>query len=355
MVSIDTKRSAVRSVEWLSADTEGIYVSTRVRIARNLEGFAFPQWAAEELRLECRDFIVSALTGIPAMRGGILVKMDEITELEREILTEEHLISREFASGTAGRALSLSKNNDIAVMINEEDHLRMQFIGSGVKAKEGWVALAEIEAALQKELRFAFSMKYGYLTACPTNAGTGLRVSIMMHLPGLHLMGEMEQVVKGLSRIGLQVRGLLGEGSEAFGNMYQVSNQATMGLTEEEIVERVERLAAELADHERNARQRMMQRRKVFVCDQVARAVGILKSCRMISSGEALSFLSSLRLGLECGMVKGLERKKINELILLIQPAHLQRLHGAAAAEERRDELRAGLLRDMLRNIRYVG
>ncbi len=355
MVSVRTGSPAVRSVEWLSADTEGIYVSTRVRLARNLEGFPFPQWAGEEDRLKCRDIIASALTGVHEMSGGILVKMDEISELEREILKEEHLVSREFTAGSTARALSLSRSDDIAVMINEEDHLRMQFIGSGVKVAEGWKRLSGIDAELEKELNFAFSLKYGYLTACPTNMGTGLRVSIMMHLPGLSLMGEIEQVIKGLAGIGLQVRGLMGEGSEAFGNMYQISNQTTLGLPEEEILARVERMASEVAEHERNARLRMLQKRMVFVSDRVARSVGILKNCRMISSGEALGFLSGLRLGVECGILKGIDRKRLNELILLIQPAHLQRLNGAMVSEEKRDELRADLLRQRLKNTRYVG
>jgi len=355
MVAIDTSKVVRRSVEWLSPDKEGIYVSTRVRLARNLASFSFPQWASDESRVEVRDLVLSALTGIPGMQGGMMLRMDEMSENEREILKEEHLVSSEFASGSAGRALSLSRGGDIAVMINEEDHLRMQYIGAGVKVKEGWEALNEMDSGLEKELPFAFSMKYGYLTACPTNVGTGLRVSIMMHLPGLQLMGEIEQVIKGLSRIGLQVRGLLGEGSEAFGNMYQISNQTTLGEPEQTILERVERIAGEVADHERNARGRMLQKRRVFVADRVSRSVGILKSCRMISSGEALSFLSGLRLGLECGMIKGINRSKINELILLIQPAHLQRFHGSAVPEGLRDEIRSEVLREKLKSVRYTG
>lgn len=355
MVSLNTDRKAARSVKWLSADAEGIYVSTRVRLARNIAGFAFPQWAGEDARIEVRDLVVSALTGVQEMHGGILVKMDEISELEREILKEEHLVSREFASGSAGCALSLSSADDVAVMVNEEDHIRMQFIGAGVKVSEGWKVLSAIDSALEQELKLAFSIKYGYLTACPTNVGTGLRVSIMMHLPGLKLTGEIDQVVKGLSCTGLQVRGLLGEGSEAYGNMYQISNQTTLGLREADILERVERLAAEVAEHERNARARMMQSKRAFVSDRVARSVGLLKSCRMISSGEALGFLSGLRLGVECAMVKGVDRKRLNELILLIQPAHLQRAHGKMVSEQSRDEMRADFLRDRLKNVRYSG
>ena len=355
MVAIDTSKVVRRSVEWLSPDKEGIYVSTRVRLARNLAGFSFPQWASDESRVEVRDRVVSALTGITAMQGGMLLRMDEMSENEQEILKEEHLVSREFASGSAGRALSLSRDDNIAVMINEEDHLRMQYIGAGVKVMEGWKALNEMDSGLEKELQYAFSMKYGYLTACPTNVGTGLRVSIMMHLPGLKLMGEIDQVVKGLSRTGLQVRGLLGEGSEAFGNMYQISNQTTLGGPEQAILERVERIAGKIAEHERNARRRLLQKKRVFVADRVSRSVGILKSCRMISSGEALSLLSGLRLGLECGMIKGIDRSRINDLILLIQPAHLQRFHGAAVPEGLRDEIRSDVLREKLKSLRYAG
>jgi protein arginine kinase len=353
MVSIDT--STRRGATWLSADTEGIFVSTRVRLARNLVGFSFPQWASEDSRQEVRDLVVSALTGVPAMSGGMLVRMDEISEIDREILKEERLVSSEFASGSVGSALSLSKDGNIAVMVNEEDHIRMQYIRSGVCVRDGWRALSAIDDALEQSLQFACSAKYGYLTACPTNVGTGLRVSIMMHLPGLKLMGEVDQVIKGLSCTGLQVRGILGEGSEAYGNMYQISNQITLGVTEEEILDKVERLANEVAVHERNARERMLQKRHVFVCDRVARSVAILKNCRLIPSGDALGFLSGLRLGLECGMVKGIDRNRINELIMLIHPAHLQRLEGVAVPEGRRDELRADLLRERLKNIRYAG
>jgi len=214
--------------------------------------------------------------------------------------------------------------------------------------------LSEFDAELEPVLNYAFSGKYGYLTACPTNVGTGLRVSVMMHLPGLNLMGEIDQVVKGLSGIGLQVRGLLGEGSEAYGNMYQISNRTTLGISEDEILARVGRLARDVAEHERNARARMMQRKRTFVADRVARSVGILKSCRMIASGEALGFLSGLSLGIECGMIKGVSAKKVNELVLSIQPAHLQSLHGALVVDERRDEIRADLLRDRLKTARFT-
>lgn len=355
MVSIGTKRQARRTVKWLSCDTDDIFVSTRVRLARNLAGSAFPQWATEEVRTAVRDEVVSALTGVEAMRGGMLIRMDELSELDRDILKEEHLVSREFASGVPGCALSISRNGEVSVMVNEEDHIRMQYIGAGCTVREGWAILEAVDAELDRRLKFAFSAKYGYLTACPTNVGTGLRASVMMHLPGLQLMGEIEQVIKGLSVTGLQVRGLLGEGSEAYGNMYQVSNKETLGLKEGDILDMVNRLALEVAVHEQNARERLLQKKQAFVADRVARAVGILQSCRMISSGEALGYLSGLRLGLECGMISGLDGNSLSELILLIQPAHLQQLHGSPVLDERRDELRAGVLRERLGRVKFTG
>lgn len=353
MASIGTELVEARRVSQL-ASADDIYVSTRVRLARNIAGFSFPQWADDSQRVEVRDMVLSALSGASQMNGGIMVRMDEVSEIKREILKEEHLVSREFVSGSSGGALSLSRDSQISVMINEEDHIRMQYIGDGVKVAEGWRALSQLDKALESELSYAFSVKYGYLTACPTNVGTGLRVSVMMHLPGLSLMGEIDQVVKGLSQIGLQVRGLLGEGSEAYGNMYQISNRTTLGLSEEDIIVRVGRLAEDVAVHERNARARMMQKKRAFVADRVARSVGILKNCRLIASGEALGFLSGLRLGIECGMIKGISAKKVNDLVLAIQPAHLQRLHGAVVVDERRDEIRADILREQLKQVRFI-
>lgn len=327
-------------------------MSSRVRLARNLRGFQFPDWAKEENRRETCARIRQAVADVEPFASMSWVDMDEAPILAKEALKERHLISKEYVLRGAGSELGFSDDETVALMINEEDHMRLQVLLPGFQPMDGLRRITELDAILEDCLDLAFDPRLGYLTACPSNVGTGLRVSVMMHLPGLHFMDEMEKVAKGLGRIGLMVRGMLGEGSDADGDFFQISNQATMGETESAVVERVAGVAGELANHETNARLRLMESRKAVLEDIVARAVAILQSARLLSSAEMAALISELRLGLVFGMLKGTDDRILGEMMILTQPAHLQIISGNSAMDtEGRGKLRARMIRDMAKNV----
>ena len=233
-------------------------------------------------------------------------------------------------------------------MVNEEDHLRMQALRPGLGLVEAWRAVDVVDSQLDAKVPLAFSPRWGYLTACPTNVGTGMRASVMLHLPGLALMEEIGPLVKGVAKIGLAVRGLWGEGTEAQGNLFQISNQVTLGDREEDIIHNLEQVVREIVSHEENARARLWRDRRVVLFDQVGRAAGILAYAHILSSREALDLLSALRLGMDMGILSGAERGRVQELLLAIQPAHLQRRAGRTLQPPERDQARAELVRETL-------
>jgi protein arginine kinase len=267
------------------------------------------------------------------------------------VLKERHLISHELAEKSKGSALIVSGDERMAIMINEEDHLRMQFIDAGMDVVSGWSNLDALDSRVERFVEYAFDKRIGYLTACPSNVGTGLRASVMMHLAGLKLVNEIDAVIKGLARIGLMVRGILGEGSEARGNMFQICSQTTMGETEEQIIERVSKIAGEVAGHELNARARLMEKSSRFVMDQIVRALALLQNARLMTSGEALDLLSGLRFGVERGIIKNFGIDRVGEITLLTQPGHLQKLAGRKLSASDRDEIRADMLRERLKDV----
>jgi len=344
-----------RSTYWLSARRgAGVVISSRVRLARNIHGIAFPGWAGDD---ECRKLfsrLSSELTSLESMADSTVFSMDALDELARDILCERRLISVELADKEVGSGLVVCEKGRVAVMINEEDHLRFQAMRPGMALSAAWKTISAIEHKLEQRVRYAFSPRLGYLTACPSNVGTGLRASVMMHLPGLKLQGEVDQVIRGVSRIGLVVRGAFGEGTEAFGNMFQISNQTTLGEDETSIVDRLTRMAEEIVVQEMNARGRLMERQQIHVLDYVSRAIGILQHARIVSSGEAMDLLSGLRLGVDLGVVGGVAVSRLNELMLLTQPAHLQKMAKRELNPEARDELRAELMRQKLEGVSMV-
>jgi protein arginine kinase len=227
----------------------------------------------------------------------------------------------------------------------------MQFLNSGLDVAAGWKTLDSLDSKIENAADYAFDSKLGYLTACPSNAGTGLRASVMMHLAGLKLCNEIDPVIKGLARIGLMVRGILGEGTEARGNMFQVCSQTTLGETEEAIVERVRKVAAEVVGHEHNARARLMEKDGRFVADQICRALALLQNARLMQSAEAVDLLSALRFGVECGIIRGIKTSRLSEILLLTQPGHMQKGIRKKLKTADRDELRAELLRERLKDV----
>jgi protein arginine kinase len=329
-----------------------IVMSSRVRLARNLVGFAFPGWARKGDRQRACDGIKSAVERQPQMRDAFSTALDSLNALDKQILVERHLISREHAAKGAGSAFVLSKDESLCVMINEEDHLRMQSLLPGLQLKEAWQAIDRLDTGIEQILDYAFSRELGYLTACPTNVGTGIRVSAMLHLPAMVLDEQVTQIIQAVNKLGLAVRGLYGEGTEALGNVFQVSNQMTLGESEAEIVERLSKVVAQIIEHEENARARLLEKKPKMVFNHVGRAYGILANAHNVSSKEAINLLSLLRLGLDLGMFPGVTRSTIEELLILTQPAHLQLRHSEKLSAEERDTLRADMVREALRDVR---
>lgn len=334
---------------WLDVEHDtGIVVSSRIRLARNLQKSAFPGWAGEEecerLWQELRPILVDT----PSMRVAIPIGMAELDEIEKAILFERHLISRDQAEKARGSGLVFRQDESISVMVNEEDHLRLQCMRPGLDLRGTWEAIDRMDSEIDQRVEYAFSDRLGYLTACPTNVGTGMRASVMLHLPGLSLMNEVGPIIKGMGKIGLAVRGLWGEGTEATGNMFQISNQMTLGEDEAAIIHSLEQIVQEIIEHERNARTRLMEKKEIVVRDHVGRAFGILSYAHILSSKEALDSLSGLRLGIDLGILKNVGRRTVDELMLVTQPGHLQRMESRVLKPKDRDRVRAQMVRSRL-------
>ncbi|MBI3850657.1 MAG: protein arginine kinase [Verrucomicrobia bacterium] len=328
-----------------------IVMSSRVRLARNLKGAAFPGWAKKPERIKTLEVLRPAIQALPDMADAFSESMDNLSSLDKQILVERHLISREHAAKSAGSGLVLNRDESFCVMINEEDHLRMQALRPGLQTKQAWQAIDQIDSALEKNLDYAFSPELGYLTACPTNLGTGIRVSAMLHLPGLVLAEQINQIIQSVNKLGLAVRGLYGEGTEALGNVFQVSNQMTLGETEIAIVDRLEKVLLQIIEHEENSRATLLEKKPKMVYNHIGRAYGILANAHSVSSKETMNLLSLMRLGVDLGLFPGVERSLPDELFILTQPAHLQKLHSEKLTAEERDLLRADMVRARLQNV----
>src|SRR4051794_13916073 len=338
-----------------SARREGphnkIVLSSRVRLARNLKGLAFPGWAKKVERVKSLEIIRPAVESLPAMGDFFSESMDNLTVMDKNILVERHLISREHAAKSAGSGLVLNREESLCVMINEEDHLRMQALRPGLQLKQAWGAIDQFDSKLEKKLDYAFSSDLGYLTACPTNLGTGIRVSAMLHLPGLVLAEQINPIIQSVNKLGLAVRGLYGEGTEALGNVFQVSNQMTLGEAETAIVERLDKVLAQIIEHEENARANLIEKKPKMVYNHIGRAYGILANAHSVSSKETMNLLSLMRLGVDIGLFPGVDRGLVDELFILTQPAHLQKQHTEKLSAEERDLLRADMVRERLRPV----
>ena len=328
-----------------------IVMSSRVRLARNLRESAFPGWAKKPERVKVWETIQPAVSALPEMADSFAEAMDNLTALDKQILVERHLISREHAAKNVGSGVVLNHDETFCVMINEEDHLRMQALRPGFQIREAWQAVDRLDSGLEKKLNFAFDNELGYLTACPTNLGTGIRVSAMLHLPGLVLAEQINPIVQSVNKLGLAVRGLYGEGTEALGNVFQVSNQMTLGESEMVIVERLEKVMAQIIEHEENARQTLLEKKPKTVFNHVGRAYGVLANAHSISSKETMNLLSLLRLGIDLGSFPGTERALVDELFLTTQPAHLQKQISDKLSAEERDLIRADMVRERLKDV----
>ncbi len=330
---------------------EGAYrpvvISSRIRLARNLAGHLFCQRAkSDELDVISQE-ITKAATAIPAFESAAVIKMEGATLIERTLLLERHLISQEHAKGGRSRTVIIGEGEISGIMINEEDHLRLQVIQPGLSLQDAWSQINEIDDSLDDHLNYAFMPDFGFLTACLTNTGTGIRASVMMHLPGLVITGGISYIIQKIRQAGLTVRGIYGEHSEATGDLYQISNQITLGQTEEKLVATVDSYVRQIMGRELNARKQLYTDSRIKAEDVVYRAYGLLSQARMIDSNESLLYLSHLRLGAYYGWFD-FTPAKVDELMMLVQPAHLQKAVGQDLDEVQRDTLRADLIRKTL-------
>ena len=341
-----------RKVGWLadSGPEDDIAISTRIRLARNLVDAPFPIAAMKDALCNVRDTVSDAIRSSGVLTSPLEFDMEQLSELDRKALLERRLISREFLHGRPGSSLVVASDEALGVMINEEDHLRIQALRPGLQLKEVWAQINEFDDALSRTLPFAFEKGLGFLTSCPTNVGTGMRSSVMLHLPGLVLSGQINAVIQGVNKLGLAVRGFFGEGTENLGNLYQISNQSTLGESEEQILERLSAVITQIISHEKSARGTLMDKRQNFLLNHVGRAYGILKHAYLISSEESLNSLSALRLGVDMGMFSSVDIRTVNELFVLVQPAHLQRYAEKELDSEGRDSVRATIIRERLRS-----
>lgn len=337
--------------EWLKGigPNSGIVISSRVRLARNIKDTTFFDWSdnttKEKIKLLCKDRIGS----LNLMKNSLYVEMDKINPIDRQFLLERHLVSREHLHNTAQKAVFISDKEIISIMINEEDHLRMQVLQSGLNLQGCWDILERLNKDLERALSFAYSEQLGYLTACPTNVGTGMRASAMLHLPAVVMTRQIKGVVEAVSKLGLTVRGLFGEGTQASGNFFQVSNQVTLGHREEGIISSLQRVVKQLISREESSRKFLMTRKKEILKDKISRAYATLKSAHIISSEETLELLSLLRLGAETSIIKDINNSTLNKLFVIIQPAHLQKIKQKQLSASERDIERAELIRDKLK------
>jgi protein arginine kinase len=268
--------------------------------------------------------------------------------VDKQFLLERHLISREHVTQPEYKAVVVGDKEVISVMINEEDHLRVQVMQSGFNLQECWRIANRLDDLLHKRVKFAYTQEWGYLTACPTNTGTGLRASVMLHLPSLVMTKQINRVLQAITKLGMTARGLYGEGTEAEGNFFQISNQITMGATEEDIIDNMERIIRQVIGHEENSRKSLMKQNREMLQDKIFRANGILRSAHIISTKEMMGLLSMVRLGVDMGTLPDIDRRAVNELFILTQPAHLQKIEGRVLSSAQRDVKRANLIRRRL-------
>lgn len=336
--------------EWLMAEgpNSDIVISSRIRLARNLNKFPFTNYATKKQASEILSAVKKAVADSDYLKNSLSLDMADLSNVDRQFLLERHLISREHTLEPDSKAVVIGDREILTIMINEEDHLRMQVVQSGFNLRQAWVLIDKIDNELAKELDFAFSQDWGYLTACPTNTGTGMRASVMLHLPSLVMTKQINRVLQAITKLRLTVRGLYGEGTEAMGNFYQISNQVTLGHSEEDIIDNLERIIRQIIGHEQNARAALLTKNENLLKDRIWRAFGTLKSAYIISSAETVELLSLVRLGIDLGVIKNLTRENVNELFILIQPAHLQKLEGKSLSANERDAKRAELLRERL-------
>lgn len=344
---MDFGEFAKHSGEWMrgTGPESDIVISSRIRLARNLADFPFIRRCSDEDRVSIERTVRAKMEGIDGWTDVRYVDIEQLAEIDRQFLVERQLISREIADADGARAVAIDPNEQFSVMINEEDHLRIQVMHSGLDLHSAWNRINELDDQLESLILYAFHPRFGYLTACPTNVGTGLRVSVMLHLPALVITRQIEKVFRSMQRINVTVRGLYGEGSQYTGDFYQVSNQITLGHREEDLVALVgDNVVPRIIEYERKARDFLVKQGQQDLHDDVSRALGILSTAKKISSEETMHYLSKVRMGVNLGLIDDLAVGTINKLFIHTQPAHLQKLQGRLLGSSDRNVERATYL-----------
>lgn len=343
-------RSAVS--EWMSGEgpESDVVISSRIRLARNISRLPFPMLATDAQAKEVVSKVGEAaeIQEFNEMGNFALIHMDRLTDLQKRVLVEKHLISPNLAEKSQYGAVLLKDNESVSIMLNEEDHIRIQCLFPGFQLKEAWELASRIDDIFEQKVEYAFDEKRGYLTSCPTNVGTGIRASVMMHLPALVMTQQINRILSAINQVGLAVRGIYGEGSEALGNLFQISNQITLGQSEEEIIENLHSVVGQIMTQEKAARQSLMENQRLKLEDRINRSLGTLAYARIIDSNEAMQKLSDIRLGIDLGIIQGVSAKILNELMVMTQPGFLQQYSEQRLSPAQRDERRAKLIRERL-------
>jgi len=335
---------------WLCSKSESstIVLSTRIRLARNLFKYNFPHNCTKIDRKKIISEVVAASKKIKKLKRAHFFEIDNLDEIEKQILVESHFVSQEFVQQKLPAAILISFDKSYAIMINEEDHIRLQILQSGLKLEKAWEIMTKLDSEFEKQLNFAFSPKCGYLTSCPTNVGTGLRASVMLHLPALVHDHKIDAVISAVGKVGIAVRGPYGENSDSKGNLFQISNQVTLGKSEIEIINQLHKIVLRIIDHEAKLREALINKDPYQIKNEVGRAYGTLKYAEILSSDEAANLLSTILMGIDLHVFDGINRSIINELLIDIQPAHLQRFCGKKLTNKLRDIERAKIIRKRL-------
>lgn len=345
---------ADRPVFWLSGAGEesDIIISSRVRLARNLNNYLFKELESPENLVSILKTITDAIGQMSSFSGYVSLNMNSLSPLEKNLLVERRLVSPNFAEEKRPCCIVIGPEEKISIMINEEDHLRIQAMQPALNLKEAWRHICEIDTELSEHLNFAFSEQFGYLTACPTNVGTGLRASVFIHLPALTATGKIHNIIKEIGSSEITLRGFYGEGTRTLGDIHQVSNQLTLGRVEHKIIDRMHNVAAELAQREREERHKLLQEQPFQIMDRIVRARAILMVARLMDSKEMLQLVSDVRYGAMLGLIEPQEYALFNELLVYAQPAHLQKIHRKTMSSDERDIVRADYVRNKISGLK---
>ncbi|WP_413304734.1 protein arginine kinase [Bacillus sp. 1P10SD] len=338
---------------WMSEEgpDSDIVLSSRIRLARNFDAYKFPTLFSHEEAKKIIENMEEIFQKSDLQKFGQmeLLKIDSMQPLQKRVLVEKHIISPHLAEDSPYGAVLLTENEEVSIMINEEDHIRIQCLFPGLQLSEALDAANEIDDWLESNIQYAFDEQYGYLTSCPTNVGTGLRASVMMHLPGLILTQQINRIIPAINQLGLVVRGIYGEGSEALGNIFQISNQITLGKSEQDICHDLKGVVSQLISQERSAREALRKTSNIQLEDRVFRSLGVLTNSRIIETKEAARCLSDVRLGIDMGLIDNMPKTILNELMILTQPGFLQQYAGGPLRPHERDIRRAALIRERLK------